>query len=91
MEKRYTVIEPFAKHMPSFVSTTCFIALRQSEMVSHVLLHDLYKFFVSMFDGNEVLQDRDIRYFWNLITKTWIGVEEKVANNAGMTRYYTTS
>lgn len=62
-------------HLPSFAHPTCFTVLGWDVTVSIVSLHDLSKFVVSRFNGEEVLQVQKGWHLWIPIINEGSGVK----------------
>lgn len=69
LEIWYTVMESFVVRRPSFVATSSFTGLGNSDTVTHVSLLDLLMFDLNMFDSEEGLQVEETRHFFNPIIK----------------------
>lgn len=54
--KGYTVMEPFADLMSTFVSPSCSTALGQINAFTHLSLLGLVRFVMNMHNGEETLQ-----------------------------------
>lgn len=58
-------MESFLDRMSTFVLPTCFITLDQSDAVTYMLLADVFKLILTIFDGEKELHYTEARHFRN--------------------------
>lgn len=70
-------MESFADNKLSLDHVYCIIGLSRGGIVRPVSLADLFSSVLNTFPGQKPLQGREVRQFWNLITKKVLEVEDE--------------
>lgn len=84
--RRYTVLESFSDYLP-FRLLSCFTALGQFPIASHLWLKDVLQLATSKCDAEYALQAQKVREFWNHIIKKGCEAEGEQLRRTGVNQY----
>lgn len=77
-EQGFIAMEPFSRHIPSFILPTEGTALRRSQTISYVSLCDMFKFILSTLDG-----ERHLRLTTRVIARTPSSIMDRKYKRSG--------
>lgn len=81
----------FADNVQAFVPPWCFTGLGRSDTVTHMFLADLFRLVLNTFNGENELQSKEARHFWNPFIKKDAYVQDWRLQQSGSSWYSSTN